>query len=138
MRDCVDTNISIDQEKQKRRHDSGRVPAVVYKKGNLVKISRTNFHNKGNSSKLLSKFIGPYRIVNCLGNDRYKITDIPGFNRKRKPFESVVAADRVRPWINTKVAEISSESSNNSSNNEDSDDNLPLSILRQRKQTGNN
>lgn len=136
VRADVSANIKASQEKQKRRYDAGRTPAVVYKEGDLVKITRTNFYNKGSSTKLLSKFIGPYKIAKVLGNDRYKLIDIPGFNHKKRFFETVVAADRIRPWINIKA--LSSDYDNNStcsseSSGSDSDDDVPLSELRHNK-----
>lgn len=57
IRKEVDRNIQSSQEKQKRQYDADRVPAAVYSKGDLVKITRTNFKNHGNSKKILSKFI---------------------------------------------------------------------------------
>lgn len=62
-------------------------------------MARSNFYNKGNSTKLLSKYTGPYKIEKALGNDRYLIRNILGFNKKSKLTETVVAADRIRPWI---------------------------------------
>ncbi|KAL4708399.1 hypothetical protein ACJJTC_019635 [Scirpophaga incertulas] len=111
--------------KQKARYDVGRAPAVVFSEGDLVKISRTNYYNKGNSSKLLSKFIGPFRIIKVLGNDRYQIANIPGFGKNKRKFESVVASDRIRPWVNINVP--NSDKTSDSSSSADSEDDLPLS-----------
>lgn len=100
VRNEISNNIKASQIKQKQNYDAGRAPAPVYKVGDLVKITRTNFNNKGKSTKLMSKFIGPFKITELLGNDRYKITDIKGFTNRNKKFESVVASERIRPWIN--------------------------------------
>lgn len=135
LRHEIITNIRIDQEKQKSRHDAGRAPAAVFKEGDLIKVTRTNFYNKGNSTKLLSKFIGPYKIVEVLGNDRYKISDIPGFSNKKRLFESVVAVDRIRPWINLNYNDHESKRSAATSDSSESDDDIPLSELQRRKQT---
>ncbi|KAL4718308.1 hypothetical protein ACJJTC_008649 [Scirpophaga incertulas] len=125
IRDEIDSNIKITQKKQKARYDVGRAPAVVFSEGDLVKISRTNYYNKGNSSKLLSKFIGPFRIIKVHGNDRYQIANIPGFGKNKRKFESVVASDRIRPWVNINVP--NSDKTTDSSSSADSDDDLPLS-----------
>ncbi|KAL4713615.1 hypothetical protein ACJJTC_016698 [Scirpophaga incertulas] len=125
IRDEIDSNIKITQKKQKARYDVGRAPAVVFSEGDLVKISRTNYYNKGNSSKLLSKFIGPFRIIKVLGNDRYQIANIPGFGKNKRKFESVVASDRIRPWVNINVP--NSDKTSDSSSSADSEDDLPLS-----------
>ncbi|KAL4719650.1 hypothetical protein ACJJTC_003777 [Scirpophaga incertulas] len=125
IRDEIDSNIKITQKKQKARYDVGRAPAVVFSEGDLVKISRTNYYNKGNSSKLLSKFIGPFRIIKVLCNDRYQIANIPGFGKNKRKFESVVASDRIRPWVNINVP--NSDKTSDSSSSADSEDDLPLS-----------
>lgn len=138
LRKDISANIETAQQKQKLNYDSSRAPAAVYSEGDLIKITRTNFYNKGNSTKLLSKFIGPYRIVKILGNDRYKISAIPGFDKKRKLFETVVAADRIRPWINLNMTSPLNSKTKQSirdsteSSDYDSEDNLPLSELRQQ------
>lgn len=106
IRDDVSANIQKEQDKQKKRHDLNRVPAAKYNVGDLVKISRNNFDNKNKSTKLLSKFIGPYKITEVLGSDRYRITDVPGFAKKGKPYKTVIAADRIRPWIHIKALEV--------------------------------
>lgn len=134
LRDEISTNIQACQEKQKRQHDAGRAPATVYKKDDLIKITRTNFYNKGNSTKLLSKFVGPYKILEVLGNDRYKITEIPGFNKKRRSYESVVAADRIRPWINISSEDHEFYDSSIIEYSDSEQEDVPLSELQRRKQ----
>lgn len=106
-------NIANCQNRQKKAYDYKRLPAHSYSVGDLVKITKTNFKNDGKSKKLLPKFIGPFKIKKCLGNDRYEITNVPGF--KEKKYETVVAADRMRPWINVQALEINNSSSPNSS-----------------------
>lgn len=95
IREETDNNIREIRAKQKRRYDDDMTPAAVYKKGDLVKITRTNFYNYGNSKKLLSKFVGPYKVVESIGHDRYEITNVPGFSNKKKRVETVVAANRI-------------------------------------------
>lgn len=121
IRNEVSTNIRKNQETQKKRHDTNRAPAPSYELGDLVKIARNNFDNNMKSKKLLSKFVGPYKITEVLGNDRYRISDIPGFNKKGKPYNTVIAVDRMRPWIHVKALDVhnsdsSSDSSDRSSN----------------------
>lgn len=107
LRENISVSIKKSQEEQKRKHDLGRTSAPTYQVGDLVKLTRTNYNNDGKSTKLLSKFIGPYKIVEVLGNDRYRISDVPGFNRKRNnSYESVISTDRIRPWIHLKALEL--------------------------------
>lgn len=121
VRDLISDNIHKQQAKVKKRYDANRVPAVKYDVGDLVKISRNNFDNNNKSTKLLSKFVGPYRVTEVLGNDRYRITDVPGFIKKGKPYSTVIASDRIRPWIHFKALEIHNSDESSSSDNKDSE-----------------
>lgn len=112
-------NISESQKRMKNSHDSKRSAAKLYSVGDLVKVTKTNFYNDGKSKKLMPKFIGPYKISKSLGNDRYEIVNVPGFNSKR--YKSVVAADRIRPWIHVKAYELNKSSGSESSSSSDSD-----------------
>lgn len=129
----MSANIQTSQAKQKDYYDAGRSTAPTYNEGDLIKITRTNFNNKGNSTKLLSKFVSPLRIKDVLGNDRYKIAEIPGFSTRKNKFESVVAFDRIRPWINIKSSHVNNKnlsssvcgSSTSSESNDIDDRNIP-------------
>ncbi|XP_069364889.1 uncharacterized protein [Maniola hyperantus] len=114
VREQISNNIQKNQVKQKEKHDVDRIPATKYEIGDLVKISRNNFDNKKKSTKLLSKFVGPYKVTEVLGNDRYRITDVPGFIKKGKPYKTVIAADRIRPWIHIKALELHSSDQSSS------------------------
>lgn len=118
IRHEVSDNIKRSQERQKEAYDANKSPATSYSVGDLVKITKTNFNNDGKSKKLLPKFIGPFKVTKSLGNDRYQICNVPGFNTKK--YDSVVASDRMRPWINIQALEIngSSRSSSDSSDSE--------------------
>lgn len=111
VRDQISNNIQKDQAKQKEKHDAGRISATKYEIGDLVKNFRNNFDNNGKGTKLLSKFVG---LSEVLGNDRYRITDVPGFTKKGKPYKTVIAADRIRPWIHIKALELHSSGDSSS------------------------
>lgn len=115
VREDVSTNIEVTQAKLKERHDANRVPAAKYNIGDLVKISRNNFDNNKQSTKLLSKFVGPYKVTEVLGNDRYRIDEVPGFQKRGKPYKTVIAADRIRPWIHIKALELHNSDKSSSS-----------------------
>jgi transposase InsO family protein len=120
----INENIKRAQDKQKQKHDAQHAPAHKYLLGDLVKIKRNSYNNDGASTKLMSKFIGPYKIIEVLGNDRYRIADVPGMKHKNnKKYISVLAADRLRPWIHVKALQVESSS------DYDSDDNIPLAKL---------
>lgn len=116
IRQAASDKIKEVQQKQKEKHDAHRVAAPTYKVGELVKITKISFRNKGKSTKLLPKFIGPYKVAKVLGNDRYEISTIPGFKQSRL-YETVVASDRMRPWINVKALDVHNNSSDSDSDN---------------------
>lgn len=112
LRKEASDNIKNSQKRQKQLYDSKRSPAVVYSVGDLVKITKTSFKNDGKSKKLLPKFIGPYKVIECLGNDRYKIANVAGLDSKK--YESVVASDRMRHWIHVQALEVNRSSGSDS------------------------
>lgn len=79
IRSEVKCNIDKAQEAQKRYYDKGRRPARTYNNGDLVKITKVAFQNNGKSTKLLPSYEGPFKVVKVLGNDRYKVAPISGF-----------------------------------------------------------
>ncbi|KAI5633527.1 immunoglobulin i-set domain-containing protein [Phthorimaea operculella] len=79
IRDEVKQKIDKAQELQKKYYDQGRRPARTYKKGDLIKVTKVTFQNDGKSTKLLPSYEGPFRVEKVLGNDRYKVAPIAGF-----------------------------------------------------------
>lgn len=106
IRDQVKLRIDKAQAAQKQYYDQGRRPARRYNKGDLVKITKVAFHNDGRSTKLLPSYEGPFRVIKVLGNDRYKVGPISGFEGTRKRKKTTVAADRMQPWIHVASLEI--------------------------------
>lgn len=121
IREQVKDSIDEQQEKQKQIYDKGRHPARVYAEGELVKITKTTFANDGKSKKLLPSYIGPYRVVSLLGNDRYRVAAIPGLTGTKNRRQTTVAADRMLPWVNVAALEVneSDSSDNDVDNNSD-------------------
>jgi len=71
---------------------------TVYKKGDYVLI-RDSRLTVGESAKLKPKYKGPYLVEKCLGNNRYVITDIPGFNLTSRPLNTILSSDKIKYWI---------------------------------------
>ncbi|KYN28034.1 hypothetical protein ALC57_02552 [Trachymyrmex cornetzi] len=63
-----------------------------YKVGDYVMIRKMD-SKPGQNSKLLTPFKGPYQINKVLNNNRYVVTDIPGFNVTQKPYSSVLSPE---------------------------------------------
>jgi len=71
---------------------------TVYRKGDYVLI-RDSRSTIGESAKLKPKYKGPYLVEKCLGNNRYVITDIPGFNLTSRPLNTILSSDKIKYWI---------------------------------------
>lgn len=119
IRDEVKARIDREQAKQKERYDRNRKHARTYSEGELVKITKTNFSNDGQSKKLIPSFVGPYRVSKVLGMDRYVVAPIPGLvdTESRRP--TTVAADRMKPWIHVTALEIDGNDVDDSCNRDD-------------------
>lgn len=99
MRESVKDKIDEEQQKVKQAHDKNRRPARLYNEGDLVKITRTSFTNDGKSKKLISPYVGPYRVIAVLGNDRYRVAAVPGLSSTKNKRKTTVASDRMLPWV---------------------------------------
>ena len=110
IREEVKDRLREQQVKQKQYYDKDRKPARNYKVGELVKITKVAFHNEGKSTKLMPSYLGPYRVVKALGNDRYKLAAIPGLTSTKRKRNTTVAADRMLPWVHLAALEVNSDS----------------------------
>lgn len=106
MREQVKDRIDEEQIKQRQYYDRNRHPARKYSEGELVKVTKTTFANDGKSKKLLPSYIGPYRVVSVLSNDRYELAAIPGLSTSKNKRKTTVAANRMRPWVHVAALEL--------------------------------
>lgn len=61
----------------------------MYKPGQYVMIVNYNT-TVGINKKLIPKYKGPYVIKKVLGNDRYVVTDIIGFQNSQIPYDGAI------------------------------------------------
>lgn len=122
LRESVKDRIDTEQEKQKSAHDENRRPARVYGEGDLVKITRTSFANDGKSKKLIPPYVGPYRVIEVLGNDRYRLAAIPGLSSTKNKRKTTVAADRMLPWVHVAALDVNKDSDNDDASSFDDEE----------------
>lgn len=122
IRESAKDNIDLEQNKQKLNNKNKR-PFPVYSEGDLVKISTTNFNNDGKSKKLLPSYIGPYRVVDVLENDRYKVAAIPGLTNSKNKRKTTIAAARMSPWVHVASLELNDDDTDDDADNDTNDDN---------------
>lgn len=80
------------QKENKKTYDAKRKQAVVYKVGDMVSISRTQF---GTGMKLRPNNYGPYEVTKIMGNDRYEVIKIGDHDG---PGKTTTSADNMKSW----------------------------------------
>lgn len=119
-------NLEKVAKRMKGRFDKKHKPVTKYKKGDLVLWKGGSSCNKtGINHKLTRKYSGPYIVVKVFDKDRYKINSVKGMKGYRK-FDTIVAADSLRPVSRFRKNESSEESSDSESNIRDRDDLIDL------------
>lgn len=127
MNDDIVSNIRDEasrciQEKQSeitKRFNKTRCAPKIYKEDDLVLVQK-QLNNLGDSNKLLPRYSGPFRVTRVLENDRYEISSIDGYSKRK--YKNVYAADKMKPWVTFTVPEDANsepESDSNSSKNSD-------------------
>lgn len=105
VREEVSATIEDQQDKMKTRYDKKRAKSNSYKIGDLVMAQKNN-KTPGESNKLVPAFSGPYRVTAVLGHDRYEISSVDGYSKKK--YINVFSVDKLKPWV--RFAESESDS----------------------------
>lgn len=86
------------KEYNKVYYDKKHKVPTKYNIGDYVLI-RDTIIKPGEDRKLKPPYKGPYMVTKVLNHNRYVIQDIPGFNIKQKPYNSILSPDRMKPWV---------------------------------------
>lgn len=97
LREEAAQKITANQTANEKSFNRSRKEATAYVEGDYVMI--TNTDTTPVNKKLIPKYKGPYVIYKSLGPDRYVVRDIPEFQVTQIPYNSVVSADHMKPWI---------------------------------------
>ena len=97
-------NIIRNQAKVKCQADKKLKEAVVYEEGDYVMIKNIDV-TAGISTKVKSKFKGPYIVKQVLRNNRYVIADVPGWQVTQMRYEGVWEPANMRLWRKNKSSE---------------------------------
>jgi len=98
MRKSAVERIQKGQRENERYYNQKHKEAKCYKEGDYVMIRNVDT-SVGNNKKLIPKYKGPYIVKQVLDSDRYRVTDVEGFQITQMPYNSIVAADAMRPYI---------------------------------------
>ena len=91
LREDAKRKIAATQEENKRNFDKRRKSAKQYLRGDLVAIKRTQF---GPGLKFGGKFLGPYRVLRTMWNDRYMVEKV---GEHEGPTHTSATADFMKP-----------------------------------------
>lgn len=98
VRESALKKICKSQEENERYYNKKHKIAAQYNKGDYVMIRNIDTSTDSNK-KLIPKYKGPYIVKEVLNSDRYVITDIEGFQVTQLPYNSTVATDQIKPYI---------------------------------------
>lgn len=82
------------QAQNRTSYNKKRRKATPYRQGDIILIKRTQ---TGPGLNLCPKFLGHYRVITVLRNDRYVIQKI---GEHEGPQTASTAVDNMKPWIN--------------------------------------
>lgn len=93
----IATRADAEKMKWKQRYDSRHRTPKIYAEKDMVLIENVA-PSTGDSRKLEPKYRGPYEVKKVLDCDRYLIGDIDDAARTQRPFLSVFASEKIKPW----------------------------------------
>ncbi|KAK9686697.1 hypothetical protein QE152_g36998 [Popillia japonica] len=74
------------------------------------------------SPKMSPKLAGPYQISKVFDNDRYCVTDIPGYQISQKPYSAILPPERIKRWVEIQEDDEESEDDGRAEDDEESED----------------
>lgn len=93
-RDLANSATELIRNYNKKYRNARMRKSSVYHEGGYVMIRDTRV-KRGENAKLKLKYKGPY-MAKSLGNNRYVIRDIPGFNVTAQPYNSILSSDKLK------------------------------------------
>lgn len=93
MRDRTLKNINKNAEGLKTRYNKNRISAKTYNIGDMVMFEKAPTVKGFSSGKLVQWYIGPFRVVKVLPNDRYVVKSL---SKNQRRFHGVVTSDKLK------------------------------------------
>lgn len=98
IRSGADFSIQQSQKRNEIQYAKRSVPPRKYSEGDYVVIRNVDT-TIGTNKKLIPKNRGPYVVHRVLPNDRYVIRDVDNCQITQIPYNGVLEAARLKPWI---------------------------------------
>jgi hypothetical protein len=97
LRQDASNHIDKVHKQNKTYYDSKHKLPTNYIEVYLILINNYDV-TPGINNKLIPKFKGPYVIKKKLPNDRFVVTDIPGFKQNQRLYEDIISIGNIRMW----------------------------------------
>jgi len=97
-RDIAGTASDLVRNYNKQYRDKHLQKPSMYKEGDYVLIRNTRI-KPGENAKIKPRYKEPYMVAKLLGNNRYVIQDIPGFNISARPVNTILSSDKLKYWV---------------------------------------
>ncbi|VEN45577.1 unnamed protein product, partial [Callosobruchus maculatus] len=91
-------NLDRNRVEQNIKFDKHRLPPKIFSVGDLVLTKVTSFPANSESKKLLPKYRGPFKVVEVLPNDRYRVREDIHSQRSSRPYEAVVGLEHMKSF----------------------------------------
>ncbi|KAK7865588.1 hypothetical protein R5R35_010119 [Gryllus longicercus] len=101
LRNAAKKSILKIQEENKKYHDKHSKEARNYQEWDIVAIRRTQF---GPGMKIKQKYLGPYKVSQVKGNDRYEVIRVGNFDEDGSMI-TTTSADYMKPYVFPSEAE---------------------------------
>ncbi|KAJ8936199.1 hypothetical protein NQ318_008496 [Aromia moschata] len=98
IRTEVTRRLEENRVKQDLSFNQKRRAPKFYTVGDLVLNKVTSFPATNESKKLLPKFRGPFKVVEVLPNDRYRVQEDRHTDRSSRPYDGIVGIEHMKPF----------------------------------------
>nr|CAH7722767.1 unnamed protein product [Callosobruchus chinensis] len=98
LRQTAYEKMENNRQRQDDRFNSKRKPSTGFKIGDLVLTKIASIPSNSDSKKLVESFKGPFKVIEVLPNDRYKVKEDIHATRSRIPYEAVVCLEHMKPF----------------------------------------
>lgn len=93
------------QNRNEKQYHNRSTPPRQYAQGDYVVIRNVDT-TIGQNKKFIPKYRGPYVVHKVLPNDRYVIRDVENCQITQIPYNGVLEASRLKPWIDLRPSTI--------------------------------
>nr|CAI5866723.1 unnamed protein product [Callosobruchus analis] len=91
-------NLERSRVQQNVNFDKHRLPPKMFSVGDLVLTKVTSFPANSESKKLPPKYRAPFKVIEVMPNDRYRVREDIHSERSSRPYEAVVGLEHMKSF----------------------------------------